>query len=240
MNNLKLLDNFNQELQLLENSIKKLSDSDKELTILEAGCGRNWPLNLGDINYKLLGVDLDADALDFRVNVQKDLDESFVADLQNFDIGDRQVDVIYNSFVLEHVQDAEQMLDNFYNILKPGGLLILRFPDRNTVFGFLTRFSPFWVHVMYKKYIEGIKEAGKPGFAPYPTHYHKVVSRDGIREYCKTKAMVINEEYGFCAYLVNNNLRTKMIRLIAITVHLLSLGKLPWKYNNLTYVLTKT
>lgn len=236
---LKMLDNYQDRKKLLENSIKNLYDGEKELVILEAGCGRSWPLNLAQIKYKLIGVDIDEVALKIRVNDKKDLDEAIVADLQDFDLGNRKVDVIYNSFVLEHVENAEQMLENFGNALKPGGVLILKLPDRNTVFGFITRLSPFWFHVFFKKYYQGRENAGKPGFNPYPTYYNKIVSRGGIQGFCKSHGFIINEEFAYCSYLSKSNTRTKLVRAFAIIVNIISMGRLPWRYDNLTYILTK-
>lgn len=240
MNRLKILDTHSEEINLLENSIKNLYDGKTKLTILEAGCGRHWPLNIAGIKYKIIGVDLDEEALKSRLNDKKDLDEAIVANLQNFDLGGRKVDVIYNSFVLEHAENAELILENFSNMLKLGGSLILRLPDRNTVFGFVSRLTPFWFHVIFKKYVQENKNAGKPGFAPYPTYYNKIVSQDGIRGFCKSHGFIINEEYGSCDYLLKNNIKIKLIKIIAIIINFISFGKLPWKYNNLTYVLTKT
>jgi 2-polyprenyl-3-methyl-5-hydroxy-6-metoxy-1,4-benzoquinol methylase len=48
-------------------------------------------------------------------------------------------DVVFSSFVLEHVQRADVALKNFATWLKPGGLLILRLPERSTARAFLTR-----------------------------------------------------------------------------------------------------
>jgi SAM-dependent methyltransferase len=235
-----MLENYRQEIDLIEQSIRNLYDGSSELTIIEAGCGRKWLLNLVGINYRIIGIDLDEDALDIRVNEKKDLDEAIVADLQDFDLGERKVDVIYNSFVLEHVKNAELMMENFDKALKSGGLLILRLPDRNTVFGTITRLTPLWFHVFFKKYIQGRDKSGMPGFGPYPTYYKKIVSRDGIRDFCKSYGYEISEEYGSCSYLRQNNLRTKVVKFFSVIVSMLSLGKLPWYYNNLTYVLTKT
>ncbi len=237
---LKILHSYEKRNKFLENSIKNLYDGKTELIILEAGCGQKWSLNLAGIKYKLIGVDLDEEALKIRVNDKKDLDEAIVADLQNFDIGNRKVDVVYNSFVLEHAENAELMLENFNNILKPEGLLILKLPDRNTVFGFITRLSPFWFHVFFKKYIQGYKNAGKPGFAPYPTYYNNIVSRVGIWGFCKSHGFIINEEFGQCSYLRQKNIRTKLVKFGAIIINIISFGKLPWKYDNLIFVLKKT
>lgn len=117
--------------------------------------------------------------------------------------------------------------------------MILKLPDRNTVFGFVTRLTPFWVHVFYKKYMQGFKDAGKPGCAPYPTYYNKIVSREGIRDFCESREFSIDEEYGICGYLRNQDKRTTLVKIISMLISIFSFGKLPWKYNTLTYVLKK-
>jgi SAM-dependent methyltransferase len=234
-----MLDRYEDEIEIFENCITRYSDGKPEITILEAGCGRKWPLNLTGVEYRLIGLDLNEKSLEIRVNEMKDLDEAIVGDLHEIDLGDRKVDVVYNSFVLEHVEDADKVLDNLGNLLKPGGVLILRLPDRNTVFGFVTRLSPFWFHVWYRKYIRGAKTAGKPGFGPFPTHYCKVVSRKGIHEFCETHGFAIDEEVAFCQYLSKRNFGTKLVRISSMLLSALSFGRLPWKHDNLSYVLSK-
>lgn len=240
MTKLKMRASYKEEVEVLGSWILKLYERrSTELLILEAGCGRRWPLKLANVQYRLIGVDLDKNALESRLNDVKDLDEAIVADLQAFDIGDRKVDVIYNSYVLEHLERADRALESFDAILKPGGLLILRLPDRNTVFGFVSRRTPFWLHVIYKKYVEGIRNAGKPGFVPYPVYYHDVVSRDGIRKFCSSRGLLIKEEIGSCPYREKKTLPMRLMRLTALIISALSLGKLPWHYNNIAYVIEK-
>lgn len=239
MTDLKRLGSYDEEMELIDQRIRELYDGRNELTILEAGCGRKWPLRLDGTKFKLVGIDLDEAALRSRVEIVGDLDEAIVADLHDFDLGDRHFDVVYSAFVLEHAEHADRMLENMCRALKPGGLMVLQFPDRDTVFGFITRTTPFWFHVLYKKYIEGQKNAGKPGFDPYPTYYHRVVSRRGIKEFCSTRGLHITEELASDGYLRVDTLRGWFVRAVAIAVSMASLGHLPWDYNNLIYVLKK-
>ncbi len=239
MSTLQLFKDYKEEDDLLERYVRSLYDGQSELRILEAGCGQHWPMRLDGIRYTLTGVDLDAEALRYRVDVSKDLNEAIVADLRSLDLGNRKFDVIYNAFVLEHVENATLVLENFARWLRPGGLIILKLPDRNSVFGFLTNATPFWFHIFHHRYILGHENAGKPGFGPYPTHYDRVVSRDGIRAFCESHRFAVKEERGFGAYVIERSLRARIIRLIAIGVSALSLGTLPWRHNNLTYVLEK-
>ncbi|MGH9955766.1 MAG: methyltransferase domain-containing protein, partial [Pyrinomonadaceae bacterium] len=79
--------------------------------------------------------------------------------------------VIYNSFVLEHIEDASQVLQNSTRWLKPGGIVVLKIPDPDSVCGFITRVTPHWFHVFYYRYLLGARNAGKPGYAPYTIDY---------------------------------------------------------------------
>lgn len=209
--------------------------------ILEAGCGRKWPLKLEGVSYHLTAVDVDRDALEARKTVVRDIDEVFVGDLRTPDLfAPASFDVIYNSFVLEHVDGAEQVLDNFLNWLVPGGVMILRIPDRDSVYGFLTRWTPYGLHVLYKRYVQGLKTAGQPGHGPYPTVYDPIVSRRSLHRYCREHGCRVRHESGFSGYLPRKLwMRVPAVALVRL-VSALSLGRLDWRYNNLTIVIEKS
>lgn len=92
------------------------------LKILEAGCGQVWWLDLNGLNYELTGVDLSREAVELRQQKFNDLDQVVIGDLLTVEFPNDGFDVIYNSYVLEHVDEAERVLENFYQWLKPGGL----------------------------------------------------------------------------------------------------------------------
>lgn len=232
LGHLQLLDNRAEEIKLFETSIKEKARSVGKLEILEAGCGRRWPINLADIEYTLTGIDLDRTALEKRKTIQKDLDEIILGDLRKVDLPEGRYDVIYNSFVLEHIMGAEKVLWNFVQWLKPNGLMILRFPDRDSVYGFFARISPFWFHVGYKKYIYGDKNAGKPGYGPYPTFYDSVISRTGMRAFCELAGLTIKSEYGI-------ERLSGIQQLCSQLVEVASFGHLDSKHINLGYILEK-
>ncbi len=190
----KLFESYKDEVRYIENLIIAEFESNETISILEAGCGQEWPLDISQLNFTLTGIDLDEDALNIRQRTQNDLDRVVIDDLKSVEFGDEKFDLIYNAFVLEYADGAEQVLDNFDSMLKPSGVMILKFPDRDTVFGFITRHSPFWFHVLYVKYIQGMKDAGKPGYAPYPTYYDDVVSRKGFLQYCEGRGYKVLAE----------------------------------------------
>ncbi len=210
------------------------------LRILEAGCGNQWPLQLEGVKYSLVGVDVDERALDVRRKAGRANETIQHGDLRNRALFPAaSFDVIYNSFVLEHVEGAANVLENFTHWLRPGGLIILRIPDRNSVYGFLARKTPFWLHVLYKKHIEHVKNAGKPGFDPYPTVHDPVVSRRGIHQFCREHGLEIKDEAASANYLPQHSVLKPLMRAVVRTISALSLGKLDWRYNNLTYVIEK-
>ena len=248
MRKIKLLKSLAQENRLLERHIKQKATEGVPLHILEAGCGQFWPLDLKDIQFTLTGNDIDKDVLHLRNAKHNDLNEIIVGDLRFLDIQKDRYDVIYNSYVLEHIDGAERVLENFSNWLKPGGLLILRIPDRNSVKGFLTRATPFWFHMFYAKCIVRLRHAGTTGFGPFPTVYDPIVSRTGIRQFCRNKRFIIKEEFGHGSHrqsmptsirFVSQGVAGFLIDLLARTLNVLSLGRLAWDHTDLTYVLEK-
>jgi len=239
MKKIKLFKSWAQECNLLEKSIKQKATDGVPLHILEAGCGQYWPLDLKDVQFTLTGNDIDGDVLHLRKAKHNDLDGMVVGDLRFLDLEKNKYDVIYNSYVLEHIDGAEGVLESFSNWLKPGGILILRIPDRDSVRGFVARVTPFWFHTFYVKYIVGLRQAGTTGFGPFRTFYDPIVSRAGIHEFCQKNGFVIKEEYGHGSYLDSQGISGVLIYLFVRAVSLLSLGKLAWDHTDITYLLEK-
>jgi SAM-dependent methyltransferase len=228
-----------REAAMLVECIKTKASSRGELQILEAGCGNSWQLDLSGVRYVLTGVDMNEAALNIRRYEKRDLHEAVLGDLRTVSLEENKFDVIYNSFVIEHVPNAELVLDNFLRWLNPGGILILRIPDPQSVYGFLSRLTPFWFHVWYKRYIEGRKTAGKPGYDPFPTIYDAVVSREGIRGWCAAHGMNIREEVGWNYPVSRPGLMSHVVTRLIKVFGVLSLGRLSANHVNLTYVMEK-
>ncbi|HVY82760.1 MAG TPA: class I SAM-dependent methyltransferase [Steroidobacteraceae bacterium] len=226
------------DADFLATAIKRQAQG--HLEILEAGCGRKWPVKLDGVDYTLTGIDLDPEALAARLQGVGDLHDAIVGDLCTPGlIPANKFDVIYSSFVLEHIKDAEIALENMVAGLKRGGILVLRIPDPYSAHGWTAHHTPFSVHVAYYRYVMGNKNAGKPGFAPYPTFYAKVVSRQGIRDFCEQHDCTLLEERGTTYYLEKKNLVTFASKIYVQALYCLSLGSLAWRHNNLAFVIRK-
>ena len=208
------------------------------LRILEAGCGHAWGVDLKGVQYELTGIDNDERALDTRKNQRKDLDVAILGDLRTATLEEAHYDVIYNCNVLEHIDGAERVLENFNHWLKPGGILILCFPNRDSVKGVVTRTTPFWVHVLYKKHIQGYKNAGKPGHDPFPTFFDRIVSRRGIHEFYERNNLVVRAEYS-AGHGRPENVAQKLLKLCTWIVHIASFGTWSAAHHQLMYVLEK-
>jgi SAM-dependent methyltransferase len=161
-----LTNGWDHAMEVMSREIRAIKDPGKVLAILEAGCGQKWDLDIGDGGYVLTGLDLDPEALRIRCDETKDLHAGIVGDLRTADFGQRTFDVIFNSYVLEHVPRARQVLENFNKWVKPGGLIIIMIPDPYSAYGFTSRMTPHWLHVLFYRLILGRKNAGKPGYAP--------------------------------------------------------------------------
>lgn len=209
------------------------------LRILEAGCGRRWHLDLKDVDFRLVGVDLNPDFLRTRSEQAGDLDEAIVGDLREVALSPESYDVVYCSFVLEHVAGAEQVLDRLLAALKPDGLLLLRIPDGDSVYGFLARNSPHWLHVQYKRHIQRNKLAGTPGHGPFPTVYDQVVSWKGITSYCARKGAEITDAYSSNFYLDHFGSLSAIVGRGLQWVAMVSRGRLTADRNNLSLVIRK-
>jgi ubiquinone/menaquinone biosynthesis C-methylase UbiE len=200
---------------------------------LEAGCGACWPLKLSGVNFSLTGIDLDEKAILNRIKKFKDIDDFIIGDLRDLRLPNHGFDIIYNAYVLEHIDQADKVLENFIKWLRPGGLLILKIPDRCSVYGFLSRVTPFCIHRAFVK----IVQAKKDGFGPYPTYYHKVVSHFGINCFCQSNGLKILGEFCSNFYLNKGGVKSFFLRSLVNLMEKISMGRLAASHNNLLFII---
>lgn len=227
--------------QLQSDAIRALAKRlGRQLSILEAGCGQRWTVDLTGVDFTLTGVDLDAEALELRRNKRRDLDVPIVGDLCSVQLPEASFDVVYSAFVLEHVRQADVALQNFVRWLRPGGLMILRLPERKAVRAFLTRALPHKVHVWHYRYVLGNKQAGQPGHAPYPTYHHPVIDRERLCRFLGERGVQCLNTYGDGFVREGRGrLQKLVIRGIFKTVSALSLGTLTADHRDLLYLAAK-
>jgi SAM-dependent methyltransferase len=209
------------------------------IRILEAGCGRLWPIALPGVQYHLTGLDLDPAALDIRLRVEKDLDAVIHGDLCSVDLPPDSFDVVYSAYVLEHIATADVALLQMVRCLRPGGLLVIRIPDPDTARALVTKVTPFWFHVFYYRWVMKRPNAGKPGHAPYPTHYHAVISQSGMSAFAGNNRLVCIGRYADTFARDGKGLPGMMFRFGARIIDVLSLGSRTSRYNDVIYLFKK-
>ncbi len=122
-----------------------------DVRVLDVGCaGGAFPKAAADLGFSVVGVEPSAwlceqgrrlYGLDLRPGVLADQDfapESF--------------DVVTLWDVIEHLADPREVLQDIHRLLRPGGHLILNYPDYRSIVGrLLGRKWPFWldVHLLY-------------------------------------------------------------------------------------------
>ena len=224
---------------------KFYQNRNKPIKILEAGCGRKWLIDLGSIKFKITGVDNDKKAIEIRQKNVGNIEKYIIGDLRTVGFKKEEFDLIYCCEVIEHIRGAKEVIDNFFEWLIPGGLLVLVFPDRDTAIGTITRITPHWFHVAFIKHIFKNPNAGKPGFAPYPTYYDKIVSRHGFCKYIRERNYKIFLEYrgpAFDKYL-QQKLNRYAIFILKVVFHIIqyfSSGRISAEHGGLIYVIQKT
>lgn len=224
---------------LVLGAIKESQQNGGPIRILEAGCGNYWPFRLDDTAVHITGVDLDAEALRIRHEERGDLDVEIVGDLRTVQLPPEAFDVAYCAFVLEHVPGAVGALDNMARALRPGGRLVVRVPDGDSVFGWLAKRTPHRTHVWYKRYVERKPHAGEPGHPPYPTVYDPVVSVSGMRAWASARNFRVRSEYCTNFYLDAFGPLRRAAGAAVAGVARCSLGRVSGTHNNLVYVLEK-
>jgi SAM-dependent methyltransferase len=163
----------------------------QRIQILEAGCGRGEGLHLDavdagePVDRTVTGVDSDEPSLRSHTHGRRDLDGWHLGDLRTVPMPPRSYDVVHVHHLIERIPHAELVLDRFVAALKPGGLLLIRFRDRGSAFGYVDRVLPRW--------LRGLLWADTE--APPEAVYEAIASRQGMQWYCVMRGLVIAEEY---------------------------------------------
>jgi SAM-dependent methyltransferase len=100
------------------------------LAVLDVASGAGFGLDmLGQAGARPIGVDYDAATL-CDVHHQHPRARLLRADATRLPLGDAVVDLAVSFETIEHVQDAQALVDEIRRVLKPGGRLVLSTPNR--------------------------------------------------------------------------------------------------------------
>jgi SAM-dependent methyltransferase len=165
-----------------------------ELAIYEAGGGSTSFLPLGVLRRAhVTVVDIDED----QIRNNDYAEQTILGDIQTYRFPRNSFDLVICYNVIEHVPDVEAALTGFYEALKPGGLILIGAPNPKSLSGFVTKYSPHWFHVWFYRHIRGDQKAGLPGCAPFPTHFHPLVTLSNLEAFAEQHGlqMIYRKQY---------------------------------------------
>ena len=210
----------------------------QQIMILHAGCTTAG----GDLGVGALceaGADIAVSLIDDDQPVTRaalGLDQGLAGcvngDLRTVPLPPRSCDIVLCALLLQRIEHAELVLDRLVAAIKPGGLLLLRFSDRDSGGGFLDRVMPLVARgAVWRK-----RRPGRPG--PYPAVYERLSSARGVQAYALMRELVIAERQamgGLAGGLAEPRVFLAAQKLVAG----LSRGRLTAAHEELLYVLRK-
>lgn len=224
-----------------------LDANGRPIRILEAGCGLGRVPDLDDIERHVTGIDYDHPLLRARTENRRDLDTWMLGDLRTVPLPQRSFDVIHSSWLLHRASNVELILDRIVAALRPGGLFLLKIPDRESAYGFCMRALPMWARILYWRWTghggRHGKNAGRhdiaPAHGPLPVVYEFVVSHPGIQRYCLMRGLVIVEEYALPPALGRFGRLARPVDWVLRAIALISGGRLTADHSDLVFVIRK-
>ena len=165
----------------------------QQITVLQAGCTTaGGDLGIGTL--RAAGADVAVSLIDDdqpATRAALSTDESMAGcvrgDLRTLPLPPRSHDIVLCALLLQRIHNAELVLDRLVATLRPGGLLLLRFSDRDSAAGFLDRVMP----AAARRAVWRMRRPGQPG--PYEAVYERLSSARGIQAYALMRELVIAE-----------------------------------------------
>lgn len=146
--------------------IGKILDTGKPKIILDVGGGSSCKYaKFSSSNHLIIAIDQNRKAL----SRNNDVKIKCVADIcRSLPLTDQSVDLITSSSVLEHLKDVEVFVENAETILKPGGYMVHRIPNKFSPFSLINRLLP---NRVTRKLLE-IVWPGSCGTVGYRAYYN--------------------------------------------------------------------
>lgn len=145
---------------LFRERILSSMDHDAEVLDLGAGAGIVEAMNFRGLAKRVCGVDLDP-----RVADNPFLDEGVVADAGRIPYPDETFDVVFADNVMEHIDEPEQVFAEIERVLKPGGKLLFKTPNKSHYMPIIARLTPHGFHQWINR------KRGRNETDTFPTRY---------------------------------------------------------------------
>lgn len=148
-----------------------------------SGRGKVAQMNFKGIAGFMAGVDPEAAVFDNPF-----LDHAALLDLANNHIPhpDASFDVVFADNVMEHVEYPTAVLTEIARVLKPGGRLLVKTPNKWHYMPSIARFTPTWFHRFYNRM------RGRKGTDTFPTQYRINTAAD-VRTHAAASGMRVHD-----------------------------------------------
>ena len=150
----------NWDDELFREKIMSHLNENFEILDLGAGAGIVSQMNFKGIVFRVCGVDPDE-----RVLVNPCLDDGRVAFGEEVPYPDEQFDLIFADNVLEHLPRPEEVFEEIYRLLRPGGVFLAKTPNKCHYMPVIARLTPHRFHIWINKW------RGREGEDVFPTRY---------------------------------------------------------------------
>jgi SAM-dependent methyltransferase len=156
-----------------------------------------------------------------------------LGDLRTAQLPPRSFDIVYCALLLERIAHTELVLDRFVAALKPGGLLLLRFRDRDSAAGFLDRALP----EAARRLIWQRLRPAEPG--PFPPVYEPLTSARGIQSFVLMRGLVVSQQQAARTLPRGPDRLSRGLAASRAVVSRLTRGRLTDAHDELLYVIRK-
>ena len=135
------------------------------IRVLEAGGGSRFKFDVPP-GSQITVVDISAEQLARNTYASTKI----LGDIQTVDLPPESFDLIIFRNVLEHLDKPAMALGHAISALRPGGYVVVAGPIVSSLRGLVTKLTPHVLHVAFFRYVLKWPNAGKPGFAPFPSY----------------------------------------------------------------------
>lgn len=193
---------FGKKVDEIEKSIISTIIKDIPLSdMLELGCGTgHWTDYFIKQGFNVTGIDI-SEAM-IKLAIEKKIEANFIkADSQNLPFEDEEFAVVSSITMIEFVADQDQVFQEIFRVLKPGGRLILGCLNANSVLGKTKEQNEVFANAHFltpEELTDKLKIFGKIkfGFGVYLDSNFNLLDNTNNRE---------NVEPGFMAAIIQKN-----------------------------------
>lgn len=150
----------NWDDHIFRQRILSLACADTDMLDLGAGAGIVDAMNFRGAVQRVCGIDLDP-----RVVQNPFLDEGRVANAGQIPYPDNSFDLVIADNVVEHLDDPGKVLMEVRRVLRPGGIMLFKTPNKNHYMPLIARLTPHRFH----KWVNKLR--GRNADDTFPTLY---------------------------------------------------------------------